>query len=127
MSQARETRVIPSMGTPSAVTSRFSIGVLVDRRSASMLASVASSEAVFLDWPPNSSPWSASIPKEGVEFTPYTARLSALATDRTECQHILDDLLTELRRRMTDCKRRGIRNVWKLPESTADSDSHAGG
>ena len=34
--------------------------------------------------------------KGGVEFTPYAARLSALATTRTECAELLADLLAEV-------------------------------
>ncbi len=53
--------------------------------------------------------------KGGVEFTPYAARLSALATDRAECVTVLDQLLTELHNRMADCRSCGARNVWRLP------------
>jgi S-DNA-T family DNA segregation ATPase FtsK/SpoIIIE len=54
--------------------------------------------------------------KGGVEFTPYAPRLSALATTRTECVTLLDDLVGELATRMATCKAHGARNVWKLPE-----------
>jgi hypothetical protein len=55
--------------------------------------------------------------KGGVEFTPYAARLSALATTRTECVTLLNDLAIVLGDRMTLCRAHGARNVWKLPES----------
>jgi S-DNA-T family DNA segregation ATPase FtsK/SpoIIIE len=54
--------------------------------------------------------------KGGVEFTPYAARLSALATTRAESVILLDQILTELTHRMADCRAHGARNVWKLPE-----------
>jgi S-DNA-T family DNA segregation ATPase FtsK/SpoIIIE len=54
--------------------------------------------------------------KGGVEFTPYAPRLSALATSRTECVGLLDELVAELGNRMAVCKAHGARNVWKLPE-----------
>lgn len=55
--------------------------------------------------------------KGGVELTPYEARLSALATTRTKCVQLLDDLVAELAHRMADCREHGVRNVWRLPES----------
>jgi S-DNA-T family DNA segregation ATPase FtsK/SpoIIIE len=54
--------------------------------------------------------------KGGVEFTPYAPRLSALATTRTECRRLLDDLVAILTDRMDACREAGARNVWKLPE-----------
>jgi S-DNA-T family DNA segregation ATPase FtsK/SpoIIIE len=54
--------------------------------------------------------------KGGVEFTPYAARLSALATTRAECVALLEDLAAILADRMTLCRTRGARNVWRLPE-----------
>jgi FtsK/SpoIIIE family len=54
--------------------------------------------------------------KGGVEFTPYAPRLSALATTRTECVRLLDDLVGVLTDRMRICRKAGARNVWKLPE-----------
>ncbi|WP_067816933.1 FtsK/SpoIIIE domain-containing protein [Actinomadura kijaniata] len=54
--------------------------------------------------------------KGGVEFTPYAPRLSALATTRTQCRALLDDLVAELEDRMEQCRSHGARNVWRLPE-----------
>jgi hypothetical protein len=54
--------------------------------------------------------------KGGVEFTPYAPRLSALATTRAECVTLLDDLAHVVADRMTLCRTRGVRNVWRLPE-----------
>jgi S-DNA-T family DNA segregation ATPase FtsK/SpoIIIE len=54
--------------------------------------------------------------KGGVEFTPYAARLSALATTRAECVELLDGLARILADRMTLCRTHGARNVWKLPD-----------
>jgi S-DNA-T family DNA segregation ATPase FtsK/SpoIIIE len=55
--------------------------------------------------------------KGGVEFTPYKLRLSALATTRAECVALLDDLHAIVADRMTLCRTRGVRNVWKLPDA----------
>ncbi|GAA4484454.1 FtsK/SpoIIIE domain-containing protein [Actinoallomurus oryzae] len=54
--------------------------------------------------------------KGGVEFTPYAPRLSALATTRTECVRLLDDLVGVLTDRMRICREAGARNVWRLLE-----------
>ena len=54
--------------------------------------------------------------KGGVEFTPYAPRLSALATTRTECVTLLDDLMQIVTDRMALCRTHGARNIWKLPE-----------
>ncbi|MBB4919102.1 FtsK/SpoIIIE domain-containing protein [Streptosporangium saharense] len=53
--------------------------------------------------------------KGGVEFTPYTPRLSALATTRTESVGLLDDLVTLMLNRMDLCRKAGARNIWQLP------------
>ncbi|MGW7477088.1 FtsK/SpoIIIE domain-containing protein [Nonomuraea muscovyensis] len=53
--------------------------------------------------------------KGGVEFTPYAPRLSALATARTECGTLLDDLVTLMADRMGVCRMAGARNIWQLP------------
>jgi FtsK/SpoIIIE family len=53
--------------------------------------------------------------KGGVEFTPYAARLSALATTRTESVGLLEDLQAILAARMRLCRERGARNIWQLP------------
>ncbi|GAA3152454.1 FtsK/SpoIIIE domain-containing protein [Nonomuraea roseoviolacea] len=53
--------------------------------------------------------------KGGVEFTPYAPRLSALATTRTECGTLLDDLVTLMADRMGVCRMAGARNIWQLP------------
>lgn len=55
--------------------------------------------------------------KGGVEFTPYAPRLSALATTRGECVELLGDLVGVLVDRMSLCRERGARNVWKLDEA----------
>lgn len=55
--------------------------------------------------------------KGGVEFTPYTARLSALATTRAECVQLLDQLVDVVTARMHACRRAGVRNIWGLPEA----------
>lgn len=54
--------------------------------------------------------------KGGVEFTPYTPRLSALATTRGECGRLLDDLVQVVTDRMTLCRTEGARNIWRLPD-----------
>ncbi|WP_435110553.1 FtsK/SpoIIIE domain-containing protein [Nocardiopsis synnemataformans] len=54
--------------------------------------------------------------KGGVELTPYARRMSKLATTRTECVGLLDDLMTMLTDRMTLCREAGVRNIWQLPE-----------
>ncbi|MFD0853427.1 FtsK/SpoIIIE domain-containing protein, partial [Actinomadura adrarensis] len=54
--------------------------------------------------------------KGGVEFTPYTPRLSALGTSRKECVDLLGDLVAVLGDRMALCRAHGARNVWTLPE-----------
>ncbi|SEG67647.1 DNA segregation ATPase FtsK/SpoIIIE, S-DNA-T family [Nonomuraea solani] len=53
--------------------------------------------------------------KGGVEFTPYSPRLSALATCRTESVTLLDDLVTLMIDRMGLCRQAGARNIWQLP------------
>ncbi|MFC4062257.1 FtsK/SpoIIIE domain-containing protein [Planomonospora corallina] len=53
--------------------------------------------------------------KGGVEFTPYAPRLSALATSRTECVGLLDDLVALMADRMGLCRQAGARNIWQLP------------
>ncbi|MEU8394069.1 FtsK/SpoIIIE domain-containing protein [Nonomuraea sp. NPDC048892] len=53
--------------------------------------------------------------KGGVEFTPYTPRLSALATSRAECGGLLDDLVALMTDRMGVCRMAGARNIWQLP------------
>ena len=55
--------------------------------------------------------------KGGVEFTPYAPRLSALATTRSECVALLDDLVRLLADRMRTCREHGARNIWKLAEA----------
>ncbi|MEU8109100.1 FtsK/SpoIIIE domain-containing protein [Nonomuraea muscovyensis] len=55
--------------------------------------------------------------KGGVELTPYGKRLTALATERAECGGLLNDLMTEVKRRMALCRDRKVRNIWKLPET----------
>ncbi|HEV2372746.1 MAG TPA: FtsK/SpoIIIE domain-containing protein [Streptosporangiaceae bacterium] len=55
--------------------------------------------------------------KGGVEFTPYAPRLSALATTRSECTGLLDDLGRLLADRMRVCRDNGARNIWRLPEA----------
>ncbi|MER5650701.1 FtsK/SpoIIIE domain-containing protein [Streptosporangium sp. NPDC002524] len=53
--------------------------------------------------------------KGGVEFTPYAARLSALATERSECTRLLADLIGMMIDRMGLCRMAGARNIWQLP------------
>jgi FtsK/SpoIIIE family len=55
--------------------------------------------------------------KGGVEFTPYSPRLSALATTRAESCALLDDLVRMLADRMRTCRDHGARNIWRLPEA----------
>ncbi|MEU1731643.1 FtsK/SpoIIIE domain-containing protein [Streptosporangium sp. NPDC020145] len=55
--------------------------------------------------------------KGGVEFTPYTPRLSALATTRTEATGLLDDLVALMLERMGLCRAAGARNIWQLPSA----------
>ncbi|MGH8833391.1 MAG: FtsK/SpoIIIE domain-containing protein [Actinomycetes bacterium] len=54
--------------------------------------------------------------KGGMEFTPYTPRMSALATSRGECVHVLRDLVSLLAARMDLCRSRGVRDIWTLPQ-----------
>ncbi|SEN20982.1 FtsK/SpoIIIE domain-containing protein [Nonomuraea pusilla] len=54
--------------------------------------------------------------KGGVEFTPYSPRLSALATSRKECVGLLEDLEELMADRMTICRTTGARNIWQLPD-----------
>ncbi|MGW4423831.1 FtsK/SpoIIIE domain-containing protein [Streptosporangium sp. NPDC004631] len=53
--------------------------------------------------------------KGGVEFTPYSPRLSALATSRAESAGLLDDLVALMLERMSLCRTAGARNIWQLP------------
>ncbi|MFD1940341.1 FtsK/SpoIIIE domain-containing protein, partial [Nonomuraea mangrovi] len=53
--------------------------------------------------------------KGGVEFTPYSPRLSALATSRTESLTLLDDLVALMVDRMGLCRQAAARNIWQLP------------
>ncbi|GGP18431.1 cell division protein FtsK [Nonomuraea glycinis] len=53
--------------------------------------------------------------KGGVEFTPYSPRLSALATSRAECGGLLDDLVALMTDRMGVCRMASARNIWQLP------------
>ncbi|GAA3569688.1 FtsK/SpoIIIE domain-containing protein [Nonomuraea rosea] len=53
--------------------------------------------------------------KGGVEFTPYSPRLSALATSRTESVALLENLVALMIDRMGLCRQAGARNVWQLP------------
>ena len=53
--------------------------------------------------------------KGGVEFTPYSPRLSALATSRTETLRLLDDLVGLMVDRMGVCRQTAARNIWQLP------------
>lgn len=53
--------------------------------------------------------------KGGVEFTPCSPRLSALATSRAETVTLLDDLVGLMVDRMGLCRQGGARNIWQLP------------
>ena len=57
--------------------------------------------------------------KGGVEFTPYEARMSALATERAECADLLADLIGVIKARMALCRRYRVKNIWheRLPEA----------
>jgi S-DNA-T family DNA segregation ATPase FtsK/SpoIIIE len=57
--------------------------------------------------------------KGGVEFTPYQARLSALATERAECAALLADLVGIIKARMALCRQYRVKNVWhpRMPEA----------
>ncbi|GII65636.1 conjugal transfer protein TraS [Sphaerisporangium krabiense] len=57
--------------------------------------------------------------KGGVEFTPYQARMSALATERAECAELLADLIGIIKSRMALCRAHRVKNIWhpRLPES----------
>lgn len=50
--------------------------------------------------------------KGGVEFTPYAARMSALATERAECLRLLEQLIDIIRARMALCRRYRARDIW---------------
>jgi len=54
--------------------------------------------------------------KGGVEFTPYEARMSALATERAECAALLADLIGIIKDRMALCRFYRVKNIWRLPE-----------
>ncbi|WP_214111063.1 FtsK/SpoIIIE domain-containing protein [Acrocarpospora catenulata] len=54
--------------------------------------------------------------KGGVEFTLYEARMSALATERSECAVLLADLVGIIRDRMAVCRQYRVKNIWRLPE-----------
>ena len=54
--------------------------------------------------------------KGGMELAPVEARLSALASDRTEAAHVLGELVIEAQRRMALCRSHRARNIWQLPE-----------
>ncbi|MEV4183421.1 FtsK/SpoIIIE domain-containing protein [Streptosporangium canum] len=57
--------------------------------------------------------------KGGVEFTPYEARMSALATERAECSALLADLIAIIKTRMALCRRHRVKNIWheRLPDA----------
>ncbi|WP_308441926.1 FtsK/SpoIIIE domain-containing protein [Planotetraspora phitsanulokensis] len=57
--------------------------------------------------------------KGGVEFTPYEARMSALATERAECADLLADLVGIIKTRMALCRQHRVRNIWhpRLPDA----------
>ncbi|WP_248965462.1 FtsK/SpoIIIE domain-containing protein [Sphaerisporangium perillae] len=57
--------------------------------------------------------------KGGVEFTPYEARMSALATERAECAELLAELIGIIMARMALCRAHRVKNIWhsRLPES----------
>ena len=56
--------------------------------------------------------------KGGVEFTPYEARMSALATERAECIELLADLIGIIKDRMALCRAHRVKNIWhpRLPD-----------
>jgi FtsK/SpoIIIE family len=51
-----------------------------------------------------------------MQFTPYSSRMSGLATTRGECVQMLRDLIASLNDRMAICRERGARNIWDLAE-----------
>lgn len=54
--------------------------------------------------------------KGGMELGNYTARLSALATDRPAAVRVLAYLIDVVLERTTQCRIAGVRSVWDLPE-----------
>ena len=54
--------------------------------------------------------------KGGLELSVYQARLSGLATTRTEALRLFEALMAELMDRMDRCRVAGVRAVWDLPE-----------
>jgi S-DNA-T family DNA segregation ATPase FtsK/SpoIIIE len=52
--------------------------------------------------------------KGGLEFGPFTPRLSALATDKKEAADLLTQLLTLTQERMASCRAAGVQSVWAL-------------
>jgi FtsK/SpoIIIE family len=54
--------------------------------------------------------------KGGMEFTPYKARLSKLATNREQVVEVLAELIDVLEARMSLCAANGASNIWQLPE-----------
>ncbi len=52
--------------------------------------------------------------KGGVEFTPYTPRMSKIATKRSECVQLLGDLIDFIEHRMVLCRVSGARNIFDL-------------
>ncbi len=54
--------------------------------------------------------------KGGMELGKYTARLSALATDRPAAVRVLGYLVDVVLERTTQCRIAGVRSIWDLPE-----------
>jgi S-DNA-T family DNA segregation ATPase FtsK/SpoIIIE len=53
--------------------------------------------------------------KGGMELSLMAARLSALATNRTEAADLLLGLVAEAEHRMQVCRAAGVRSVWEMP------------
>ena len=55
--------------------------------------------------------------KGGIELSPFSPRLSALATSRGEAMVVLEALIGEVGDRAALCQENGVRNIWDLPPS----------
>ena len=52
--------------------------------------------------------------KGGVELTPYQSRMSKIATKRSECLTLMEDLLAIVEDRMALCRAAGVANIFDL-------------
>ncbi|WNI31375.1 FtsK/SpoIIIE domain-containing protein [Streptomyces sp. ITFR-6] len=55
--------------------------------------------------------------KGGLELSPFSKRLTALATNRTDATRLLSALLHEATERMRQCRADGARSIWDLDDA----------